>query len=307
MTLINMLKINLLILILLPFLSFSQEVKFPLYEGTISNSIAIENTEKLVNSGGIDRISNVTVPELWYYPASKANTNNTCVIICPGGGYSILASSHEGYEVAKKFNEFGVSAFVLKYRLPNDKAQIDKSIAPLQDAQQAIRVARKRANEFGFDNNKIGIMGFSAGGHLAATAGTHFDKPVGETTDTTNVRPDFLILGYPVISFKDFGHKGSANALLGKNPTPEKLAFFSNENHVTKSTPPTFLVHASDDYGVPVKNSLVFYEALVANKVPVEMHLYPKGGHGFGMVNKFTKELWMDRLKNWMDSMGWLK
>jgi acetyl esterase/lipase len=304
---VNMFKINLLILVLAPMVSFSQEIKFPLYSGAIPNSKPVANTEKLEHSGGIDRISNVTVPELWYYPAPKETATGACVIICPGGGYWILASSHEGYEVAKKFNEFGVSAFVLKYRLPNDKAQIDKAIAPLQDAQQAIRVVRNRAIEFGVNPKKLGIMGFSAGGHLAATAGTHFDKPVGELADTTNVRPDFLILGYPVISFKAFGHKGSAEALLGKKPSQEQLDYYSNENHVTKNTPPTFLVHASDDYGVPVKNSLVFYEALVANKVPAEMHLYPKGGHGFGMVNPSTPELWMDRVKNWMNSMGWLK
>ena len=196
---------------------------------------------------------------------------------------------------------------MLKYRIPNDNAQPDKSIAPLQDAQQAFRVVRKRAKEFGINPNKLGIVGFSAGGHLASTAGTHFNKQVGELADTTNVRPDFMILGYPVITMKDFGHKGSANNLLGKTPTQEMLDLYSNELQVTPQTPPTFLVHAADDGAVPVKNSLVFYEALVKNKVPVEMHLYPKGGHGFGMKNPTHPDLWMDRVKNWMESMGWMK
>jgi acetyl esterase/lipase len=300
-------KLKSLFLFLLPFMSFSQEVKFPLYSGAIPNSKPIENTEKSEVTGGILRVANVTVPELWYYPAPSETSNGTCVIICPGGGYGMLAASHEGYDVAKKFNEFGVSAFVLKYRLPNDKAQIDKTIAPLQDAQQAFRIVRNRAREFNINPKKIGVMGFSAGGHLAATAGTHFEKQVGELADTTNVRPDFMILGYPVITMKDFGHKGSANNLLGKTPSQEMLDLYSNELQITTKTPPTFLVHAADDKAVPVKNSLVFYENLVANNVPVEMHLYPKGGHGFGMKNPTHPDLWMERVKNWMESMGWLK
>ncbi len=302
-----MLKRNLLFIFLIPIFSFSQELKFPLYTGKIPNSKPIENTEKTVVTGSFARIDNVTVPELWYFPAKKEIANGTCVIICPGGGYRILAATHEGTDVAKKLNEFGVSAFVLKYRIPNDNAQIDKSIAPLQDAQQAIRTIRKRANEFGVDTNKIGIMGFSAGGHLASTAGTHFEKPVGELADNTNVRPDFMILGYPVISFKEFGHKGSADNLIGKNPSNADIELYSNELNVTAKTPPTFLVHAADDNAVPVKNSMVFYEALVKNKVPAEMHLYPKGGHGFGMKNPTHPDLWMDRVQNWMQSMGWLK
>ena len=300
-------KFESLFLLFLPIMSFSQEVKFPLYSSAIPNSKSVANTEKSEVSGGILRVASVTVPELWYYPAPIETANGTCVIICPGGGYGMLAASHEGYDVAKKFNEFGVSAFVLKYRLPNDKAQIDKTIAPLQDAQQAFRRVRNRAKEFNINPKKLGIIGFSAGGHLAATAGTHFEKQVGDLADTSNVRPDFMILGYPVITMKDFGHKGSANNLLGKTPSQEMLDLYSNELQITEKTPPTFLVHAADDKAVPVKNSLVFYENLVANNVPVEMHLYPKGGHGFGMKNPTHPDLWMERVKNWMDSMGWLK
>jgi acetyl esterase/lipase len=300
-------KLFTLIFLTLANLTFSQKTTFPLYPDGIPNSLPIENTEKSEMFDKVQIVSNVTVPQLLYFPAAKEKANGACVIICPGGGYSILAAGHEGTDVAKELNKFGVTAFVLKYRIPNDKAQPIKEIAPLQDAQHAIRTVRKQAKKFGVNANRIGILGFSAGGHLASTAGTHYLNPVGELADSTNVRPDFMILGYPVISFQPYGHKGSAESLLGKDASAEKLAYYSNEMHVNANTPPTFLVHASDDYGVPVKNSLVFYEALVENKVPAEMHLYPKGGHGFGMINPTTKDLWMSRLKNWMDSMGWLK
>ena len=304
-----MFRIIFLVLIMSNFNAFSQEMKIPLYPNGIPNSKTIANTEKAeINETGILIVSNVTVPELMFYPAPGDKTNKPCVVICPGGGYWILASGHEGTEVAKNFNEFGVSAFVLKYRLPSDKAQPNKEIAPLQDVQAAFRMIRTKAFEFGIDPNKLGIMGFSAGGHLAATAGTHYQNQVGELADyNIDVRPDFMILGYSVISFKAFGHKGSAENLLGKKPSAAKINLYSNELHVSINTPPTFLMHAADDDVVPVKNSLIFYEALIKNKVPAEMHLYPKGGHGFGMINPTTSDLWMDRVKNWMESMGWLK
>ncbi len=279
--------------------------EMPLYTKEVPNYKDIPNTQKSeTDKNGILIISEVTVPTLTLYVPPKGKSNGTSVIICPGGGYSILAASHEGSDVAKEFNKMGVTAFVLKYRIPNDKAQIDKSIAPLQDAQQAIRVIRKDAIKYGINPNRIGIMGFSAGGHLAATASTHFFKPVGENADETNVRPDFSILIYPVISFKEFGHKGSANQLVGTNPTTEMIELYSNETQVTKETPPVFLVHAGDDNAVPVKNSLMYYEACQKKGVSASIVIYPKGGHGFGMNNKSTKEKWMDNVKNWMDSMG---
>lgn len=279
----------------------------PLYPNGVPNAKQVPNTQKSVtDANGILRISEVTVPTLTVYPANPAKANGTAVIIFPGGGYTILAASHEGSDVAKVLNDMGVTAFVLKYRLPNDNAQVDKTIAPLQDAQQAIRSVRKDAIKYGINPNKIGIMGFSAGGHLAATTGTHFDKQVGEVTSEISVRPDFMILGYPVITFKEFGHAGSREKLVGKNPEQALIDEYSNELHVTKETPPTFLVHAGDDTAVPVKNSLVFYEALQKNGVLAELVIYPKGGHGFGLNNKTTKEKWMDNVKNWMDSLGLL-
>lgn len=276
----------------------------PLYEGDVPNNKAnIENLEKISFSGGIFRISDVSKPILTRF--SPAKPNGMSVIICPGGGYSILAASHEGVDVAKAFNEIGVTAFVLKYRIPNDRTNVDRSLAPLQDAQQAIRLLRKNAEKWGLKADKIGIMGFSAGGHLAATATTHFTmKADPSVTDTISTRPDFSILIYPVVSFiEEITHKGSRNNLIGDKPTAEKTQLFSNELQVTTQTPPTFLVHASDDGAVPVENSLRFYQACIKNKVPVEMHLYPKGGHGFGMNNRTTEDKWFDRLANWVKTL----
>jgi acetyl esterase/lipase len=278
-----------------------------LYPNGVPNSISVPNTQKSeTDKNGILRISEVTVPTLTVYHAPKGTANGTSVIVCPGGGYRILAASHEGSDVAKEFNKMGVTAFVLKYRIPNEKAQIDRTIAPLQDAQQAIRMVRKDALKYGINPNRIGIMGFSAGGHLAATASTHYLKPVGENADETNVRPDFSILVYPVITMKEFGHRGSADQLIGKTPTPDMVELYSNETQVTKDTPPVFLVHAGDDMVVPVKNSLSYYEACQKNEVSASLVIYPKGGHGFGMNNKTTKEKWMDNVGRWMESMGWL-
>ncbi|MDR6561588.1 MULTISPECIES: alpha/beta hydrolase [unclassified Arcicella] len=281
--------------------------EMPLYPDGVPNAKQVPNTQKSVtDKNGVLRISEVTVPTLTVYPADADKANGTAVIICPGGGYAILAASHEGSDVASVFNKMGVTAFVLKYRLPNSDAQVDKSIAPLQDAQQALRTVRKDAAKYGINPSKIGIMGFSAGGHLASTAGTHFNKQVGEVTSEVSVRPDFMILGYPVITFKDFGHAGSRINLIGKTPDQALIDEYSNELHVTAETPPTFLVHAGDDTAVPVRNSLEFYQGLQKNGVLAELVIYPKGGHGFGLNNKTTKEKWMDNVKNWMDSLGLL-
>jgi acetyl esterase/lipase len=237
-----------------------------------------------------------------YKPAEQ---NGMSVIICPGGAYAILAWDKEGTKVAEEFNKWGVTAFVLKYRLPDDTTMIDRSLAPLQDAQQAVRMVRSNAIQWGIDKNKIGIMGFSAGGHLASTAATHFTfNADAANIDTTSVRPDFAILVYPVISFDSMiTHKGSRNNLVGANASIEKINFFSNELQVAANTPPVFLVHAGDDGAVPVENSIRFYQACIKNKVPAEMHLYPKGGHGFGLINKTTTDNWMERLHNWLSSV----
>jgi acetyl esterase/lipase len=284
--------------------SFAQNnQEMPLYKNKVPNSIAAPNKESLTFKDNVLRIAKVSVPSLTMF--RPAQPNGKAVIICPGGAYAILAFDKEGTRVAEELNKWGVTAFVLKYRLPDDTTMSVRSLAPLQDAQQAIRLVRSRSKEWGINANQIGIMGFSAGGHLAATAATHFDfKADASDTDTTSVRPDFAILLYPVISFDStITHKGSKVNLIGTNASADKVIFFSNELQVTKNTPPTFLVHAGDDGAVPVENSIRFYQACIKNKVPVEMHLYPKGGHGFGMNNKTTDDNWLERLHNWINRL----
>lgn len=255
---------------------------------------------------GLTRVENVTNPMLKVFlpPAEKAT--GAAVIICPGGGYRILAIEHEGDDFARWFNERGVAAFVLKYRLPNDAAMDHKEIAPLMDAQQAFRIVRKNAQKWRIDPQKVGVMGFSAGGHLASTAGTHFMDMAGGVEDTMSVRPDFMILGYPVISFDPaYGHMGSRSNLIGEYPTMEMVDRFSNEKRVTDQTPTTFLVHSADDRSVPVENSIHFFLALRKHGIPAEMHIYEQGGHGYGMgKDKGDVASWTDRLHAWLARMG---
>jgi pectinesterase len=277
--------------------------EIPLYKNGVPNSKPAPDKENSIFRDNVTRIAKVSNPTLTVFKAAKPNGKG--VVICPGGGYSILAFDKEGTRVAQEMNRWGITAFVLKYRLPDDTTNIDKSLAPLQDAQQAIRLIRANAKDWGVNKNQIGIMGFSAGGHVASTAATHFDfKADADNADTTSVRPDFAVLIYPVISFDStITHKGSRNNLIGTKPIAEKTNFFSNDLQVSKNTPPSFLVQAADDGAVPVENSLRYYEACVKNKVPAEMHLYPKGGHGFGLYNKTTDDNWMERLKNWLNRL----
>lgn len=249
-------------------------------------------------------VSKVSVPTLIPFFPEKGKANGSAVIICPGGGYGILAIGHEGYAVAKEFNKIGITAFILKYRLPSDVIMVDKTIGPLQDAQTAIVLVRKNAAQWGINPQKIGILGFSAGGHLASTAGTHFSKPVIDTLGVS-ARPDFMVLAYPVITFvKETTHRGSMMNLLGTMPTQTQIDYFSNELQVTAQTPPTFLMQAGDDSAVPVENSILFYQALQKNKVKTEMHLFQAGGHGFGLINPTTNELWFDWCASWLKTNG---
>ncbi|MCI1187279.1 alpha/beta hydrolase [Hymenobacter sp. DH14] len=307
-----MLHFRILLGRLLPLLLLAAPVRaqstLPLYSGTIPDSKPSQVRETSVTeSGNRVRISNVVQPTLTVFTPAPGTANGTAVVICPGGGYARLAIDSEGYDVAKHLNEMGVTAFVLKYRLPNDQSQPDKSIAPLLDAQQALRFVRQQAAKYSLNPERIGLMGFSAGGHLAAWAGTSFARPVGDSPGPESVRPAFLVLLYPVISFSDtLRHTGSRDNLLGKNPSAELVRQYSNELHVTARTPPTFLVHAEDDKTVPVNNSIVFYQACLRHGVPAELHLYPRGGHGFGLNNTTTPDRWTDRLRNWLDANGWL-
>lgn len=278
------------------------QLTIPLYPGEIPNSKASSDKERSeMGKDGILRISDVSIPNLTMYKPEKSSDNGTAVIICPGGGYKILAASHEGVDVARELNKWGITAFVLKYRIPNDTIMPDKSIGPLQDAQRAIRMVRENAEKWNIDPAKIGIMGFSAGGHLAASASTRFNETLIPNPGNISLRPDFSVLIYPVISFMEgITHKGSRENLLGKNPDIKTLEKYSNELQVTPQSPPAFLVHAGDDASVPVANSIAYFEALLKFKIYSSLIIYPRGGHGFGMNNKTIADKWMDNLKNWM-------
>jgi acetyl esterase/lipase len=240
-------------------------------------------------------------PSLTVYQASAANKVPTAVIVLPGGGYVHLAFDYEGTEVAEWLNNLGISAFVLRYRLgPKYRYPVE-----LWDAQRAIRYVRAHAQEFQIRSDRIGVWGFSAGGHLASTTGTHFDNgdPNGsDAIDKQSSRPDFMILAYPVITFEEpYAHLGSLHALLGEKPDPALVRSLSNETQVTPHTPPTFLFHTTEDQVVPVQNSVFFYLALRRAGVPAEMHLYLQGKHGVGLAqNNPVLRSWPDRLADWL-------
>ncbi|MFK7771664.1 MAG: alpha/beta hydrolase [Saprospiraceae bacterium] len=297
----NYLLLNLCIIF--SFMLQAQQV-IPLYQGKIPNSRNVPDPEKLLERGENNRAYvDTAIPTLTIFKPKFPN--GKAVIICPGGGYARTAFDKEGTLVAQSLVKDSITAFVLKYRIPQDFTNVDKSLAPLQDAQQAIRWVRQHAKKHQVASNQIGIMGFSAGGHLASSAATNFEKNADSNeTDTTSFRPDFVILIYPVISFSDeLTHLGSRNNLIGENPKDVNVLLWSNEKQVTSDSPPAFLVHAADDKVVPVGNSLAYYSACIENEVSVEMHLYPKGGHGFGMFNTTTKDNWMDRLRNWLEGI----
>jgi acetyl esterase/lipase len=299
-------------IILLMSLSLANLVRgqeaLPLYPGEIPNSKPSADHEKSeVRPNGTVIISGISVPTITVFLPQKPASSRSSIIIFPGGGYHINAVKHEGLDIAKALNDLGIAAFVVKYRIPNDETMLNKEIGPLQDAQQAIMLVRQNAAKWNLDPNKVGIMGFSAGGHLASTAGTHFKKAVIQNKKEVNLRPDFMVLGYPVISFTDsIGHLGSRGNLLGKSPSAERVIEYSNELQVTADTPPTFLIHAADDKVVLPANSIVFFEQLLKHNVPAELHIYERGGHGFGLNNPTSEEKWMNTLANWLASKGWL-
>lgn len=265
----------------------------PVVLALVAFSLAAQTTELLYPEGapGALGTEDRDKPSLTFYPA--ASPNGAAVLVCPGGGYQHLAVDHEGKQIAEWFNSFGVSAFVLKYRL----GPRYHHPAMLDDAKQAMRMIRQRASGAGIDPAKVGVMGFSAGGHLASTLSTHFD---GAT------RPDFSILCYPVITLTaPYVHKGSARNLLGTAPDTQLVLDLSNERAVTPKTPPAFLFHTDNDAGVPVENALLYYTALKAAGVPAEMHIYAEGRHGVGLAQSDpVLSTWPARLKDWMRVRG---
>jgi acetyl esterase/lipase len=276
----------------------------PLWSGPIPGRIINPNyrpgTEYI--AGGAVRLIRIVDPMIEAFLLPEGDSLRPAVIVCPGGGYHRLADDHEGTQIAKWLNAAGVSAFVLQYRLPSDSIMVDKTIGPLQDAQEAIRTVRRNARAWGIDPERVGVMGFSAGGHLAASVSTRYMEHVYNSVDSTSARPDFSILIYPVISMDTtIGHSGSRRNLLGPHPPEREVIRASNERQVTRSTPPAFLVHSWDDGTVPPVNSIVYARELASRGIPVELHLYETGGHGYGLGRSGgTETSWPDACIRWM-------
>jgi len=270
-----------------------------LYPGKIPNSKQTNIIDTGLNlTQGLIRRS--LKPTLQIFLPEKGKETGTAVVIIPGGSYTVIVYQGEGINTAIELAKNGIAAFVLKYRLPNDSFVTDKKIGTLQDAQQAIKLVRENAGKWGIDPKHIGIMGFSAGGHIASTEATHYKNALIENKNNTSLRPDFQILVYPVISMQDsMTHQDSRNHLLGKGLSKELKDEYSNEMKVEDDSPPAYITHAGDDRTVDVDNSIAYYESLRHHKVPVEMHLYPKGGHGF----VFRMKGWMEPLVKWIISL----
>lgn len=301
-------KTAITILFLLLMASLSAQTEIPLYRGKIpkSKECPAENKTQ-VNQWGQEVYIKVNTPTLTIYQPNNVAKNKTAVLVIPGGGYAILAANHEGHDIAKAFNAIGVTAFVLKYRLPNDTCMFNKEWVPFLDAQTAMKYIRDNAGELGIDPDKTGVIGFSAGGHLASTLATQYQLNLNDQGSRTNARPNFAILGYPVISMEDsIVHKGSKNSLIGKDASKASIEQFSSNLQVSRFTPPTFLFHAKDDKTVPVANSLQMKAALDAKKVPAELLLMEKGGHGFGLNNKQEPTDWFKALQIWLKDQGFL-
>lgn len=274
----------------------------PLWPEGVPGAKAI-GPERLEEGG---RITNVSEPTLTVYGPAVDRPNGTAVIIAPGGAYGLLSNEREGIQYVHWLSTLGVTTFVLKSRLKEFGHP-----APLQDVLRAVRIVRSRAAEFKINPNRLGVMGSSAGGHLAASAGTLFNHPAGKTgapLDATSARPDFLILMYPVISMDDpVAHAGSRKNLLGEKPVPDLLQLMSLEKQVTSATPPALLIHTQEDQTVPVENSILFYQALTRAKVPAEMYLFEHGSHGMGMKAEFgTASDWPRQAAEWLRNRGLL-
>jgi acetyl esterase/lipase len=275
---------------------------FPLYgDAAIPNSKPGPDEESTTDGSWIRKVSR---PVIQVYLPAGAKATGASVVIFPGGSYAGLTFDFEGTQQARFFVDHGIAAFVVKYRIPSDLTMVDKSMGPLQDAQQAMRFARAHAAEWNLDPKRMGAIGFSAGGHLASTLATHFDKPYVDNPDHVDLRPSFLVLVYPVVSMDaKITHMDSRTALLGNDPSDAQVRFFSNELHVTRNTPPTLLLHAADDRLVDVDHSVRFFEALRHAGVPVEARLFQKGQHGFFLM---PRDRWQGAIMDWLVTDGWL-
>ncbi len=290
-----------LALAIISFTTMAQDFKLKVWPSGAPDSNGITTPEETYEG---KRVRNVSEAEMYVYLPKIGNNTGAAIVICPGGGYMIEAMDHEGYDMAEWLTTQGVAGIVLKYRLPYGHDQI-----PLEDAQRALRIVRQKAAEWGINPSKVGIAGSSAGGHLASTAGTKFDLGKPDSNDPIekySCRPDFMLLLYPVITFREeFGHIGSRVNLIGAGNKWEMVEKYSNELQVTAQTPPTFLILADDDSGVPPRNSVEFYLALKKYKIPAEMHIFRDGGHGFGMNKKnLPIDQWPNLFAQWMKAQG---
>lgn len=291
--------VPLLISITCWFTATAQQASIPLYNSHVPNS-RIAPPGYLEQTDTNRYVTRVTQPALIPFFPEKAT--GTAILIFPGGGYRLLALT-ACEEIAKALNEEGITAFIVKYRLPDDTIMADKSIGPLQDAQAAIRLVRQRAAEWGINPHKVGMMGLSAGGHLVSMEGTQQNRVVINNKENISLRPDFMALLYPVIIY-DPAIPRTRETLIGKQPSPELLNFYSTDKHVTAATPPTFMAHAADDDVIPVKNTLSFFNALLQANVKAEMHILQSGGHGFALSDLNSRDNWFRMFKSWLTENG---
>ncbi len=308
-------RVNLLRIILVVSLLLSLSLFFT---ARAQEFIPLWPADKMPNSKGLplehkeerQRITQVKTPGIYAFFTSNEDNLGSAVLICPPGGYQKLTYNLAGFQWAKWFNTMGVNAFVLIHRLPNSPDLIEREKGPVQDAQRALKIIRSRATAWNIDTSKVGIVGASAGGHLASTLGTHFEdfSLIGDSIDHYSVRPDFMVLISAVITMGDYAHKGSVEAFLGADAGKEKRDYYSNEKQVTKQTPPAFLVHARDDNTVPVQNSIQFYNAMLDKGVDGSLHIFPYGRHSISLRNESGMlNLWTALCENWLNEMGFLK
>ena len=287
-------------LLLTSFIGNTQELIIPLYTDEIPCSSKKKNNSIINTSPTNQKIKN---PQLWYYKAPNSKNKVPAILVIPGGGYKNLAFEHEGTKVAQWLNKNGVSAFVLMYRTPHWESEPCKNKVALLDAQRALYILNTNAKQWNINASKIGVMGFSAGGHLSATISNHFDfNFFKKNINKENFRPSFCILIYPVISMRDkYTNEGTKFSLLGNSPTEKQVEFFSNELQVRGKTPPTLLIHAKDDSIVDPENSIRYHKALQENKIPTRLHLMEQGGHGFGIKNALEPtNFWLKITKEWL-------
>ncbi|MEN8194866.1 MAG: alpha/beta hydrolase, partial [Bacteroidota bacterium] len=283
----------------------AQDYTISLWDDYMPNFQEVGESDILDNESEIESYQLITEPNISVYLPAKKNSTGQAVLIIPGGGYNVVVHKWEGSDVAKWLNGNGITAIVLKYRLPHAKSNIIGYKSPLLDASRAMKIIRANSDKWRIDKNNIGVMGFSAGGHLASTLGTHYDRDGSDFEDsisTISSRPDFMVLVYPVITMsEEYVHEGSRYFLLGENQTDELKHYYSNEKHVTPDTPPTFLIHSSDDESVDVENSLSFYKALRAKSINTAMHIFQHGEHGFSLANEQgSLESWKSLCIKWL-------